>query len=89
MDDKKIKNKVDGKVWSAYGLALTLGYMIIVPILIFGVGGVLLDKWLNTFPIFIFVGFVLAMTSGLIVVYRKTKDIIAGSQFRVKPRSKK
>ena len=76
MSDKKIENKVDGKVWSAYGLALTLGYMIIVPILLFGVGGVLLDKWLNTFPIFIFVGFVLAMTSGLIIVYKKTKDII-------------
>jgi F0F1-type ATP synthase assembly protein I len=84
MDDKKNGNKVDGKVWSAYGLALTLGYMIIVPIMIFGVGGVLLDKWLNTFPIFIFVGFVLAMTSGLIVVYRKTKDIIAGSQYKIK-----
>lgn len=76
MEDKKIENKDSGKVWSAYGLALTLGYMIIVPILIFGVGGVLLDKWLNTFPIFIFVGFILAMTSGLIIVYKKTKDII-------------
>lgn len=77
MEDKKIENKDSEKVWSAYELALTLGYMIIVPILIFGVGGVFLDKWLNTFPIFIFVGFILAMTSGLIIVYKKTKDIIS------------
>lgn len=61
---------------TAYGLAFSLGYMIVTPIVIFGVGGVLLDKYLDSFPIFVFVGFVLAMTSALGVVYVKTKDII-------------
>lgn len=65
------------KTWSAYGLALSLGYMIITPILIFGIGGVLLDKYLNSFPIFILIGFFLAMTASLTIVYIKTKDIIA------------
>jgi F0F1-type ATP synthase assembly protein I len=68
--------KDDKKVWSAYELALNLGFMIVTPVVIFGVGGVLMDKWLNSFPIFVFIGFILAMTSGLLVVYIKTKDII-------------
>lgn len=72
--------KDEKKMWSAYELALNLGFMIITPVLIFGVGGVLLDKWLNSYPIFIFIGFILAMSSGLLVVYIKTKDIITGKK---------
>lgn len=56
--------------------------MIIIPILIFGIGGVLLDKYLNTFPIFVLVGFFLAMTSGLLIVYKKSKDIIENLSFQ-------
>lgn len=62
--------------WSAYSLALNIGFMIVIPILVFGIGGVLLDKYLDTFPIFVLVGFFLAMSSGLLIVYRKSKDII-------------
>lgn len=72
--------KDEKKMWSAYELALNLGFMIITPILIFGIGGVLLDKWLNSYPIFILIGFLLAMTSGLLIVYIKTKDIITGKK---------
>lgn len=87
--------KGDEKVWSAYELALNLGFMIVIPVLIFGVGGVLLDKKLNSFPIFVLVGFVLSMTSGLMIVYVKTKDIIANGTLKVNqpkvksPKSKK
>lgn len=70
------KPKKEAKVWSAYSLALNLGYMIVTPILLFGVGGVLLDKYLDSFPIFVLVGFFLALTSSLTIVYIKTKDII-------------
>lgn len=72
--------KDEKKMWSAYELAMNLGFMIITPILIFGIGGVLLDKWLNSYPIFILIGFLLAMTSGLLIVYIKTKDIITGKK---------
>lgn len=72
----KQMSKKDG-TWSAYSLALSLGYMIVIPILIFGVGGVLLDKKLDSFPIFILIGFFFAMTSALLIVYIKTKDIIS------------
>ncbi|MBI4975253.1 AtpZ/AtpI family protein [Candidatus Peregrinibacteria bacterium] len=64
------------KAWTAYQLAMNLGYMIVLPILAFAIGGVLLDKYFDSFPIFIFTGFLLAMVSGLTVVYIKTKDII-------------
>jgi len=76
MNKQVDKSKDNTKMWSAYELALNLGFMIVVPILLFGVGGVMLDKYLNTFPIFIFVGFILAMVSGLGVVYIKTKDML-------------
>ena len=70
-----MKNKPD-KQWSPYSLALSIGYMIVTPILVFGIGGVLLDKSLKMFPIFTFIGFFLAMTSGLTIVYKKSKDMI-------------
>jgi F0F1-type ATP synthase assembly protein I len=79
-----IENKEQEKVWSAYSLALTLGYMIIIPIVIFGIGGVLLDKKLNCFPIFTLIGFILSMTSSLLTVYFKTKDIISGGKIKKK-----
>lgn len=68
--------KQDAKMWSAYGLALNLGFMIVMPILVFGGGGVLLDKYFNSFPIFIFIGFILSMVAALGIVYVKTKDIV-------------
>jgi len=76
MKTEKEKKIEEGKVWTAYGLALNLGYMIIIPILVFGVGGVLLDKYLKTTPIFIFVGFLIAMTASMVIVYVKMKDMV-------------
>lgn len=80
MDASPLKNnhdrKDDGKVWSAYQLALTLGYMIVIPMVLFGVGGVLLDKHFDSYPLFVFIGFLFALTSSLFVVYKKTKDIV-------------
>lgn len=70
------KNPNNQPQWSAYSLALNIGFMIVIPILVFGIGGVLLDKYLETFPIFVLIGFFLAMASGLLIVYKKSKDII-------------
>lgn len=76
MKTVKEKKEDEQRVWTAYGLALNLGYMIIVPILIFGIGGVILDKYLGSTPLFIFVGFILAMTISMLIVYMKMKDIV-------------
>lgn len=64
-----------------------LGYMIIIPILLFGVGGVMADKYANSFPLFTFLGFLLAMTAAMLTVYVKMKDIIVAG--KIKPREKK
>jgi len=77
-------NKDDAKVWTAYELALNLGFMIVIPILVFGIGGVFLDKKFDTFPIFVLIGFFLSMVSGLSIVYVKTKDIIANGTLKLK-----
>jgi len=74
----------DKKIWSVYELALNLGFMIVIPVLIFGIGGVFADKWLDSFPIFTFVGFLFAMTSGLLVVYVKTKEVIVQGKIKKK-----
>ena len=62
---------------SPYSLAWNLGYTIVTPIILFAVGGVLLDRHFNSYPIFILIGFFLSITSGLSIVYMKTKDIIS------------
>lgn len=83
----KMDKKSEEKVWTAYGLALNLGYMIVIPILVFGVGGVFLDKYLKSFPIFVVVGFVLAVTSAMLIVYFKMKDILTANiskKFKIK-----
>lgn len=69
---------INGKTWSLYGLAFNLGYTIVTPILVFGIGGVLLDKKLDSFPLFVLIGFFLAMTSALAIVFMKMKEIMAG-----------
>jgi len=79
-----VNNKDDAKVWTAYELALNLGFMIVIPILVFGIGGVFLDKKFDTFPIFVLIGFFLSMVSGLSIVYVKTKDIIANGTLKLK-----
>jgi F0F1-type ATP synthase assembly protein I len=83
----KDAEKNNEKLWTAYELAFKLGYMIIIPILVFGVGGVMLDKYLNSFPIFLLMGFILAMTSSVVIVYVKMKDIITMGS--IKPAGKK
>lgn len=84
-----MKNEKKDKVWNVYSLALTLGYMVAIPVVLFGVGGVLADKHFNSFPLFVIIGFVLAMTSALLTVYMKTKDIIAMGTLQVDNRKAK
>jgi len=84
-----MQNEKKDKVWSAYSLALNLGYMIALPIVLLGVGGVMADKHFNSFPLFVIIGFILAMTASLLTVYVKTKDIISGGTLKVKKNIKK
>jgi F0F1-type ATP synthase assembly protein I len=76
IDPKKEEKKVKSNLGVALELAFNLGYLIIIPMILFGVGGVILDKYLGTTPIFIFVGFLLGMTSAIIVIFKKMKNMV-------------
>ncbi|ALM09569.1 MAG: hypothetical protein PeribacterA2_0175 [Candidatus Peribacter riflensis] len=60
-------------------LAWNLGFIIAVPVAVFGFGGAYLDKYLQTTPIFVITGFVLAIVLTVIGVYRKVKEILGAS----------
>lgn len=57
-------------------LAWNLGFIIAVPVFLFGFGGAYLDKYLGTSPAFIITGFVLAVVLSGVGVYRKVKEIL-------------
>jgi len=56
-------------------LAWNLGFIIALPVVIFGFGGAYLDKYLETSPLFVLIGFALAVIITGIGVYRKVKAI--------------
>ena len=58
-------------------LAWNLGFIIAVPVAVFGFGGAYLDKYYQTSPMFVISGFVIAMVLSGIGVYRKVKEILA------------
>ena len=58
-------------------LAWNLGFIIAVPVAVFGFGGAYLDKHLGTSPILVISGFVLAIVLSGVGVYRKVKEILA------------
>lgn len=60
-------------------LAWNLGFIISVPVALFGFGGAYMDKHYGTSPIFVITGFVLAAVLSGVGVYRKVKEILEGS----------
>ena len=60
-------------------LAWNLGYLIAIPVVVFGFGGAYLDKYLGSSPLFLLIGFVLAASLSAIGVYRKVKEILGAS----------
>lgn len=60
-------------------LAWNLGFIIALPVAVFGFGGAYLDKHFGTTPIFVITGFALAIVLTVIGVYRKVKEILGAS----------
>lgn len=57
-------------------LAWNLGFIIAIPVGLFGFGGAYLDKYLGTSPIFVITGFAMAALLSGVGVYRKVKEIL-------------
>ena len=65
----------DKSVWSALSLAWELGYLIAIPVALFGFGGAYLDTYFGTSPWCMLAGFVLAAALSFLAVMRKVKGI--------------
>ncbi len=64
------------KQFHALGIALEMGYLIALPLVGFALAGVFLDTALNTKPLILLLGMVLAIAISTVLVYRKTKEMI-------------
>lgn len=72
-------HSVGQDLWLVAQLAWHLGYIIAVPAAVFGFAGASLDKALGTSPLFILLGFTLAVVLSAVGVYRKVKKILCSS----------
>lgn len=78
MEKEKNKNvplKNDGS-WSAVGFAWELGYSIAIPLVLFTLGGRLLDKKLETSPWLLLSGLFISIIVTFYIVYQKLIKII-------------
>ncbi len=62
--------------WSALALAWELGYTIAIPIVVFALGGRVLDNKLGTSPFLLLVGIFLSLIATSWLVYFKMMKII-------------
>ncbi|KKT74537.1 MAG: hypothetical protein UW71_C0020G0013 [Parcubacteria group bacterium GW2011_GWB1_44_7] len=65
-----------GNYWSAFGLALELGWHIAIPLVILAVIGRLADKTLNTSPWLFLLGILASIAVSVYLIYRKVKNIL-------------
>ena len=62
--------------WSALGFAWELGYSIVIPLVLFALGGRYLDKKLETSPWLLLGGLAISIVFTSIIVYHKvTKEL--------------
>lgn len=62
--------------WSAVGFAWELGYSITIPLVLFTLGGRLLDKKLGTSPWLLLIGLFVSIVITFYIVYQKLTKII-------------
>lgn len=60
----------------AVRLAWNFGYIIAIPAALFGFGGAYLDKQNGTSPLFILIGFAVALLLSGLGIWRKVKEIV-------------
>lgn len=78
-EDKKFpKEAEDGpdSSWSVLSLAWELGYMVTVPLVLFALGGRILDKRMDSSPWMLLLGILLSITITSFLVYKKTIKVI-------------
>lgn len=77
MTDSPISSTPTNKpLWTALGLAWEFGYLIALPLVIFGLGGRWLDRQLGTSPWLLLGGMAVAITLTTIFLVRKFSKMI-------------
>lgn len=70
------KKTLNNNDFSAIKLAWELGYTITIPLVILAVLGNLIDKKINTAPLFLIIGIILSIIISTIGVYRAVMPIL-------------
>ena len=74
--------------WSAVGFAWELGYSIAIPLVLFTLGGRLLDKKLGTSPWLLLAGLFFSIIITFYIVYQKLMTIIKSEESKDKKEEK-
>jgi len=79
-EDKKVKDEFALKeamtTSELISFAFEIGYTISIPIVILVLGGRLLDKNLETAPLFMIIGLLVSVLSTGYIIYNKTKKLM-------------
>ncbi len=77
--ENKPKKPVDNglSLAQAFSLAWQFGYTMAIPLVVLALGGRLLDKYLNTSPLFILIGIVISIIISSILIGIKAVKIIS------------
>ncbi|HPN54596.1 MAG TPA: AtpZ/AtpI family protein [Candidatus Moranbacteria bacterium] len=83
-DQKQNPSLASDRSWSALSFAWELGYSIAIPIVLFTLGGRLLDKKLQTSPWLLLVGLFISIVVTFCIVYKKLMEIIRSEELKNK-----
>jgi F0F1-type ATP synthase assembly protein I len=73
---RAVTGNSDAPSYSAFGLAMQLGYLIVIPLVALAVGGRMLDKKFDSSPLFLLAGVLLSVFISSYLVYSKTKEVM-------------
>ena len=72
-----VRRSIKDDLLLAVRLAWNFGYIIAIPAVVFGFGGAKLDKAMGTSPLFLLIGFALALALSSWGIWRKLKEILS------------
>ncbi|MFZ6015102.1 MAG: AtpZ/AtpI family protein [Patescibacteria group bacterium] len=72
--DKPVDNGLT--VWQAFGFAWEMGYTMAIPLVLLALGGRMLDRYLESSPVFLLIGILLSIIASSILVGMKATKII-------------
>lgn len=63
-------------LWRLIGVAWQLGYSIALPLVFFALGGVFLDRFFHSSPLFFLIGVIAAIIVSTVIVIKKINELI-------------